>query len=146
MSLSDSTNSERALRVRGVPSAGRHYLGNRRTLLAIVVVTAAAGLAFNWNWLVAVGLAPILLGTLPCLVACAFGVCMMCRSDKEKAISREAGIQGTSLLSSDANALQPVAACCHQMGRDAVSRDGHQSLSDAAGPSRSDQPTDQRPV
>lgn len=146
MSLSESTNPERTLRVRDVLSAGKHYPGNRQKLLAIAVVAATAGLAFNWNWLVAVGLAPILLSTLPCLVMCAFGVCMMCRSDKEKAISREAGTHDAPVLSSPATALQPAAACCHQTGRDAVAPDGHQSSSDAARPSQSNQQTGQRPV
>jgi len=33
---------------------------------------------------VAAGLAPVLLSTLPCLVMCGFGVCMMCRSGKKE--------------------------------------------------------------
>jgi hypothetical protein len=36
----------------------------------------AAGLALNWSWLVAVGIAPILIAVLPCLAMCALGLCM----------------------------------------------------------------------
>lgn len=70
--------------------AARYYLWRPRVLLAIAAAAIAAGLVFNWSWLVAVGLAPILISTLPCLVMCAFGVCMMCRSgDKHSASIRD---------------------------------------------------------
>jgi hypothetical protein len=67
--------------------AARYYLGRPRTLLIVATIAIVAGLVLNWNWLVAVGLAPILLSTLPCLIMCAFGVCMMCRSAKEQSAS-----------------------------------------------------------
>ena len=41
-----------------------------------------AGFALNWNWLVAIGLAPLLLTTLPCAVMCAVGLCMMPKKEK----------------------------------------------------------------
>src|SRR3546814_9595473 len=53
--------------------AGRYYLGGRRGLLILAAVAIVAGLALNWSWLVAVGIAPILLGVLPCLAMCALG-------------------------------------------------------------------------
>jgi hypothetical protein len=56
--------------------AGRYYLGGRRALLILAGVAVIAGLAFNWSWLVAAGIAPILLGVLPCLAMCALGLCM----------------------------------------------------------------------
>jgi hypothetical protein len=37
---------------------------------------AIAGLAFNWGWLVAVGIAPLLVAVLPCVAMCALGLCM----------------------------------------------------------------------
>lgn len=48
-----------------------------RTLLVIAAATAAmgAGMALNWGWLVAAGIAPLILSVLPCLVMCALGVC-----------------------------------------------------------------------
>ncbi len=64
--------------------AARYYLWRPRVLLTLATIAIIAGLALNWGWLVAAGLAPILISTLPCLVMCALGVCMMCRSGEKK--------------------------------------------------------------
>ena len=54
----------------------RRILSNRFVLLAInggaIVLTAK----FNWGWLVAAGIAPLLLSAGPCLAMCALGLCM----------------------------------------------------------------------
>jgi hypothetical protein len=44
-------------------------------LLAGIAIPGA-GLALNWNWLTAVGAAPILIGLAPCAAMCALGLCM----------------------------------------------------------------------
>jgi hypothetical protein len=55
----------------------RRYLGNRRLLLAVAILALVAGAALNWGWLVALGIAPVLLSLLPCALMCALGVgCM----------------------------------------------------------------------
>lgn len=74
------TQREDPFLTRDVFRAARYYLWRPRLLLALAAVAIVAGLVFNWSWLVAAGVAPILISTLPCLVMCAFGVCMMCRS------------------------------------------------------------------
>jgi len=51
-------------------------LGGRRGLLILAATTGVAGIALNWSWLVAAGLAPILIAVLPCLVMCGLGLCM----------------------------------------------------------------------
>lgn len=51
-------------------------LTNRRALLLVVALVAGSGLALNWNWLVAAGIAPILIAALTCLVMCGLGLCM----------------------------------------------------------------------
>lgn len=56
--------------------AAKYYLGGRRALVLAGSATAAAGLAFNWSWLVAAGFAPLLLSVLPCVAMCALGLCM----------------------------------------------------------------------
>ena len=56
--------------------AARYYLGGRRTLVVAGSALAAAGLAFNWSWLFAAGVTPLLLSTLPCVAMCALGICM----------------------------------------------------------------------
>jgi hypothetical protein len=49
-----------------------------------LLATAAigAGLALNWSWLTAVGVAPILLAFAPCAAMCALGLCMRGGSSK----------------------------------------------------------------
>ncbi|GGG52463.1 hypothetical protein GCM10010964_44520 [Caldovatus sediminis] len=52
-----------------------------RTFLAAALATSALGAAGalaagGWSWLVAAGVAPVLLGALPCLAMCALGLCM----------------------------------------------------------------------
>ena len=64
--------------------AARYYLGRPRALMVLATIAIVTGLVFNWNWLVAAGLAPILLSTLPCLVMCGLGICMMCRSGEKR--------------------------------------------------------------
>lgn len=53
-----------------------HGLRSRR-MLAIAVITAAlgTGVVLNWGWLVAAGIAPLVLSVLPCLAMCALGLC-----------------------------------------------------------------------
>lgn len=68
-------NQERPLS-QDVLYALRYYLGNRRVLLIVGGVVLVAGLAFNWSWLAAIGVAPLLLSVLPCVAMCALGLCM----------------------------------------------------------------------
>ncbi|MBI3434519.1 MAG: hypothetical protein HY056_05505 [Proteobacteria bacterium] len=53
----------------------RYYLAGRRGFLALAAAAIVAGLAFNWDWMVATGLAPLLLAVLPCAVMCGLGLC-----------------------------------------------------------------------
>jgi hypothetical protein len=48
---------------------------NWKLWLAIAVLAAVAGAAFNWSWLVAAGLVPVLLAVVPCLAMCALSLC-----------------------------------------------------------------------
>jgi len=55
----------------------RYWLRGRRGVAAALVVSAVViGGALNWSWLVAAGIAPLLLTFLPCAVMCALGLCM----------------------------------------------------------------------
>lgn len=56
-------------------NVARFYLGSRRGILALAAVAIVAGFAFNWSWLVATGVAPILIAVLPCAVMCGLGLC-----------------------------------------------------------------------
>lgn len=61
---------------RDILNAARYYLGGRRTLLVIAALSIVGGVALNWGWLAAIGVAPILVALLPCAVMCTLGVCM----------------------------------------------------------------------
>lgn len=70
---------------RDLAYAARYYLGNRWALLALASLAVAIGFySGGWGWLVAAGLAPVILSLLPCAVMCGLGVCVMCRSNKPK--------------------------------------------------------------
>lgn len=47
-----------------------------RLPLAVSLVAVAAGLAWQWSWLVAIGAAPVLLSVGPCAAMCGLGLCM----------------------------------------------------------------------
>ena len=53
----------------------RRYLGGRRSLWLVAGLILAAGLAFKWSWLVAAGIAPVVVNLLPCAAMCALGFC-----------------------------------------------------------------------
>jgi hypothetical protein len=61
---------------RGASASGsRLILGSRRFWLVLVAAAVVAGAALNWSWLVAVGVAPLLLTLLPCAAMCALHLC-----------------------------------------------------------------------
>jgi hypothetical protein len=102
--------------------AARYYLSRLRVLLTLAAIAIVAGLALNWSWLVAAGVAPILTSTLPCLVMCAFGVCVVCRSvDKHSAPLRNAA-DGASppaalAISATDKPATDTAGCCQGSGQ-----------------------------
>lgn len=53
-----------------------NWLGGRRRWVLAGLAAVGAGLALNWDWLTAVGAAPILISLLPCAAMCALGLCM----------------------------------------------------------------------
>ncbi len=59
----------------------RYRLGDRRILIAIAAALFTAAIVFNWQWLVAAGLASLIVGVLPCVAMCAVGVCAMGRGN-----------------------------------------------------------------
>jgi hypothetical protein len=54
----------------------RYYFVSRTGFVILAIAAVSAGLALNWSWLVAAGIAPVLLTALPCLVMCGLGLCM----------------------------------------------------------------------
>jgi hypothetical protein len=57
--------------------AFHNYLSIRWMLLAIGALVLIIGTTLNWGWLVAAGIAPILIAVAPCAIMCGLGLCAM---------------------------------------------------------------------
>lgn len=75
MSAYDADNPKERSLTQDVWSAARYYLGGRIGIIAMAAVALGTAGYFNWGWLVAAGLAPIILMMLPCAAMCAVGMC-----------------------------------------------------------------------
>jgi hypothetical protein len=63
----------------------RSSIGNRRLLAVIGLALGGTGLEVGWDWLTAVGIAPLIVSAAPCLLMCALGLCMMGRGHRSNA-------------------------------------------------------------
>ena len=63
----------------GLPSRPLVWLRGWRGVLLGAALLAIGGAAVGWPWLVAIGIAPILLSIAPCVAMCALGVCVICK-------------------------------------------------------------------
>src|SRR5712692_980552 len=129
MTTPESIKATHASLARDLRSAARHHLGSRRALLVLAMIAIAAGVALNWSWLVAAGIAPVLVATLPCLVMCGLGLCM------NKLIGGSSASQQTGAPTVES----PVST---QVG--APSESLLAGLSSCCGPAASHQPTAQK--
>lgn len=83
------------------PDAGRRInwrrlLTNRVTIIGGIILALAAGLAAgSWGWLVAAGVAPIILTILPCAVTCGLGLCVLGLGSRTKSDVAPAGDTAT---------------------------------------------------
>jgi hypothetical protein len=66
---------------RRFPAVIRRWLTGRRGLITAGLGILAAGLALDWNWLTAIGVAPVILSLAPCAVMCAIGACAMIKGN-----------------------------------------------------------------
>jgi hypothetical protein len=64
------------------PSGLKGWTTGPRGKWLMVAMAVAAGLTLGWEQLVVLGIAPILLSLLPCLVMCGLGLCVMKCKDK----------------------------------------------------------------
>ena len=51
-------------------------INSRNKQIIAIMAILALGMYLNWGWFVALGLAPLVLGVLPCAAMCALGLCM----------------------------------------------------------------------
>lgn len=93
------------------------YISNKWFLVAAGGLALVGVAAFSWNWLVAAGIASILLSALPCLVMCGFGLCMF----KFAALSSSTQVSAPSAADAPKNITQAAgnglatsyaASCC----------------------------------
>lgn len=83
----------------------KYWLRGRRGLIVLALVVLSAGAYFNWSWLVAAGIAPVLLALAPCAAMCAMGLCMKrgegnsCSSGKDVATDTVDGANQPSRIS-----------------------------------------------
>lgn len=73
-----------------------HYFGGRRGLILLTVAALGAGLVLNWGWLVAAGIAPLLLALAPCAAMCALGLCINKMGGKSCSTQSNPGAQGVA--------------------------------------------------
>ena len=59
----------------------RSHFSGRWGLTISGTAIVVAGLALGWDWLTAIGLAPLILSVAPCAIMCALGLCMMSRGN-----------------------------------------------------------------
>lgn len=76
MTESNATRNADTSLARDLLDMAHYYLGGRRGIIVLAIAAVVAGLAFNWSWLVAAGILPVLLTALPCVAMCALGLCM----------------------------------------------------------------------
>jgi len=67
-------SSARPIRAGWLPIAANGR--NRLAIGAFAIGLIAAALAWQWSWLVAIGVAPLLLSVAPCAAMCGLGLCM----------------------------------------------------------------------
>lgn len=83
------------------PALHRHspfqvsWLSNRRLVVVLALGIVGAGAAFNWSWLTAIGVAPILISLAPCAVMCALGLCMRGGGGKACATKKGVAVSGS---------------------------------------------------
>jgi hypothetical protein len=74
--LSETTKTSETPLTQDLLSLLRYWLGGRRGLIGLITLAVMAGAILNWGWLVALGIAPLILALLPCAAMCALGLCM----------------------------------------------------------------------
>jgi hypothetical protein len=89
------------------------YLGGRRGLIILTLTAVGIGLALNWSWLVAIGVAPLLVALAPCAVMCALGLCMSRMGGKScstqsSATSEDAGVRSSPSALNAETGREPV--------------------------------------
>lgn len=127
-----SAETTSASLTRDLLHAARYYLGNRRGILILATVAIVAGTAFNWSWLVATGIAPILLTALPCAVMCGLGLCMnklfgnSCEAQSSQPQNAKESTGNASAPANVAATSSGSPACCQEQAPESTTADLNQ--------------------
>ena len=92
----EATQTNETSSFAGVASRVRHYLFGRLGLILVAATVVGAGLLLNWSWLVAIGVAPVLLAVGPCIAMCALGMCMSRMGGKGESAQNEGASDASS--------------------------------------------------
>lgn len=104
MTNTQSTSQSETSLMRDILYAARYYLGGRRTLFFVAASLIVGGIALNWGWLAAIGVAPILIALLPCAVMCALGLCIQkMRGGVHGATKSAAGVHAQTVQASSSH-------------------------------------------
>lgn len=76
MLKADRTLVDHKTSMSGSTHALQRCFTGRTMPFGLAAIAFAGGLALNWNWLVAVGAAPLPLSALPYVAMCVLGLCM----------------------------------------------------------------------
>jgi len=95
----------------GVPTTPQRLRSWVRSPQGLTVTGMAAlvvGLTLSWSWVVALGMAPLVLALGPCLIMCALGLCMNMRNHADKPSVKSSAAEGglQSATSSVARSLR----------------------------------------
>jgi len=69
-------------------------------LMVTGIGAVVVGLTLSWSWVVALGVAPLILTLGPCLVMCALGLCMNMRNHADTPSVLNSGVGPRSIPSS----------------------------------------------
>lgn len=69
----------------------RQWVAGRRGLILFALLIIGAGLVLKWEWLSAVGIAPLLIAFAPCAAMCALGLCMSRMGNKSCSTNAPSG-------------------------------------------------------
>lgn len=97
----------------------RYYLSRRPALVGMGAAALGIAAWFNWGWLVAIGVAPVLLAVMPCAAMCALGLCSM-RMRKSSVDSQSA----TSARNGDASSAIPLSLAAQSAQSEPVDEAG----------------------
>ena len=81
------TGEPEAVQGDGVPTTPqrlRSWVLSPQGLTVTGMAAVVVGLTLSWSWVVALGVAPLILAVGPCLIMCALGLCMNMRNHAEK--------------------------------------------------------------